>query len=41
MIEGKFAFAFLVISRLFFERWTLKLFLLINVLLILPFELYQ
>ena len=41
MIEEKITFAFLLISLLFFERWTLELFFLFNVRFILPSELYQ
>ena len=41
MNEEKITFAFLLISFLFFERWTLELFFLFNILFILQSELYQ
>ena len=41
MIEDQIAFAFLLISLLFFERWTLELFFPVNVLWIIPSELYK
>ena len=41
MNEKKIIIAFLLISFLFLEHWTLELFFLFNIVFILQSELYQ